>query len=189
MTSALTGTHRPAAENAADPSEDGRTRCAWVRGHSAHYHFHDAEWGMFPDDEAFAQERLVLAAFQHGGMSLVDVLDSRAQIWEKLASCDLEKIGAMADGALDELAKEGGIFGDRARLQFVRDIAKAGVETGKVCKGLREYYLAVRFLAADEQIADMIERFPGFTREDAGNLSEMTGSVTGSAHERDCWRA
>lgn len=172
----------------ADPLEDGRTRCHWAQGHTKAYSFHDAEWGMIPDDEGLMQERVLMACFQRS-MPLTDIVAQRHAIWEKLHKWDLAKVGAMDDAAIDALAKEGGIWADRARLVWIRDVAAAAAETGKVCKGLREYFLAARYLAPEELIGDVISRFPGFTRQDAANLCELTGTVSGSAHERDCWRA
>ena len=61
--------------------------------------------------------------------------------------------------------------------------------TVKDYKDLREYFLAVRFLPAEEQFADMTARFPGFTKEDAANLMELAGTTLGIPHERDCWKA
>jgi DNA-3-methyladenine glycosylase I len=175
----------PAAKH---PLEDGRTRCSWVAGHPRHYAFHDAEYGMIPDDEGLSCERLLLAAFQRG-RTLCEVLDHRDALWEQLEKWDLAKIAALSDEALDGLTKAGGLFKDRRHLAWVRDVAAAGAETAKAAKGLREYYLAVRFLAPEEQIRDMVERFPGFSRQDAAHLIELVGGGAGGSHERDCWRA
>jgi hypothetical protein len=72
----------------------------------------------------------------------------------------------------------------------MRDVARAVVATAKEYKDqLRDYFLAVRFLTADEQFADITARFPGFTRDDAANLMALMGTVEGMPHERDCWRA
>ncbi|MCG3133151.1 MAG: hypothetical protein HMLKMBBP_00244 [Planctomycetes bacterium] len=179
-----TATHLPPTDH---PLEDGRTRCAWVRGRPELYAFHDAEWGMFPDDETFACERLLLAALSSGG-SLADVLPRRDAIWETLEKWDLAKVGALSDAALDDLAKSGAV-GDRAALGRARAAAAAGAVVAKDCKGLREYFLAVRFLPPEEQISDVRARFPGFSREDAANLIEMVGGSAGCTHDRDCWRA
>ncbi|MCE9636169.1 MAG: DNA-3-methyladenine glycosylase I [Planctomycetes bacterium] len=166
---------------------DGRTRCGWVAEHPAHHAFHDAEWGMLPDDEAYARERLVLTCLQRT-LPLADVLNSRDAIWNALAGCDFVKIASMDDDAIDRAASAG-VPADRATLAFIRDVAAAGAETAKQCKDFREYLLAVRFLAREEQIADMVARFPGFTRIDAARLMENFGIGEGSSHERDCWRA
>jgi 3-methyladenine DNA glycosylase Tag len=167
---------------------DGRTRCSWVAGRPEHFAFHDADWGMIPDDEGFARERLILTCFERD-MPLGDVLDHRREIWDALHGADLGKVAAMDDAALDAVAALGGIFADRGRLAWVRDVAAAGAETAKQAKEFREYLLAVRFLSHEEQIADMTARFPGFTRLDAARLMENFGTVEGSSHERDCWRA
>jgi 3-methyladenine DNA glycosylase Tag len=171
-----------------DPLEDGRTRCSWVKGTTRHYAFHDAEWAFVPDTEELAQEKLLLAAFMRG-TTLVEVLDHRGQLYDRLHHWDLAKIGAMTDAELDDLAKAGGLFADRARLGFVRGVADAGAQTAAASKGIREYFLVVRFLDPEALIADMSARFPGFTRADAANLSEMIGAGAGTPHERDCWRA
>lgn len=177
----------PNGMTAADPLEDGRTRCAWVRGRTALYAFHDAEWGMFPDDEALACERLLLAALAGSG-SLADVAARRDAIWEKLEKWDLAKVGALTDEALDEIARTGAV-GDRDALRRARTAAAAGAVVAKDMKGLREYFLAVRFLPPEEQMADVAARFPGFSREDAAALIEMVGGSAGQTHDRDCWRA
>src|SRR5262245_32628163 len=96
--------HESADETAAepqpaDPREDGRTRCTWVAGRPAHYAFHDAEYGMVPDDELLACERLLLACFQRSH-PLADVLDHRDEIHAALCGWDLAKIAALDDGAL-----------------------------------------------------------------------------------------
>lgn len=174
------------AVNAA-ASEDGRTRCTWVAGRPEHYAFHDAEWGAVPDSEEYARERLVLTCLQRAA-PLADVLGRRAAVWAALHGCDLGKIAAMDDAALDAAARAG-LPGDRALLGWVRDVAAAGAETAKQTKEFREYLLAVRYLSHEEQIRDMTARFPGFTALDAAHLMENCGTVEGCAHERDCWRA
>ena len=166
---------------------DGRTRCAWAAAHPEHHAFHDAEWGMVPDDEAYARERLVMTCLQRS-LPLSAVLDRRAAIWNALHGCDLAKIGAMDDAAL-AAAADAGVPADRTTLAWIRDVAAAGAETAKQCKEFREYVLAVRFLAREEQIADMVARFPGFDRLDAARLMENFGTGEGPSHERDCWRA
>lgn len=178
-TDAATGGH---------PLDDGRTRCSWVAGRPAHNDFHDAEWGAIPDDDAYARERLVLTCFQRD-LPLAEVLDHRAALWDAFHGHDLAKVAAMDDAALDALTARGAIFADRARLAWVRDVAAAGAETTKQAKEFREYLLGVRFLSHEAQLAEMTARFPGFTRMDAANLMENCGTVEGSPHERDCWRA
>lgn len=167
---------------------DGRTRCAWVAGRPEHHGFHDAEWGMVPDDDVYARERLILTCLQRD-VPLVEVLDARDGVWAALHGCDLTKIAAMDDAALDAVAAQGGVLGDRTRLARIRDVAAAGAETAKQCKEFREYVLAARWLDAESRLADMIARFPGFDRLDAARLCENFGIGEGSAHERDCWRA
>ena len=78
---------------------------------------------------------------------------------------------------------------DKSRHAWLRDVAKVVAATTKDYKDFREYLLAVRFLTAEEQFAEMAARFPGFTKEDAANLMEIAGTVEGMPHERDCWRA
>lgn len=168
--------------------EDGRTRCTWVAGRPSLYAYHDAEWGMIPDDEAYARERLVHTCLQRDS-ALADVVEARDAIWAALHGCDFTKIAAMDDTAVASVAARGGVLGDRARIAWLRDVAARGAETAKQCREFREYLLAVRFLSHEEQIADMTARFPGFTRLDAANLMENCGLGEGGSHERDCWRA
>lgn len=184
----LPATGRVADRDAGGAEGDGRTRCSWVQGRPEHHAFHDAEWGMIPDDDVLARERLLLTCFQRD-MPLADVLDHRQEIAEAFQGADLAKVAAMDDAALAAVAARGGIFAERARLAWVRDVAAAGAETAKQAKEFREYLLAVRFLSHEDQIADMTARFPGFTRLDAARLMENFGTVEGSSHERDCWRA
>lgn len=184
----MTTTEPDPAALHAPPLDDGRTRCSWVAGHPQHHAFHDAEWGAIPDDDAYARERLVQTCLQRD-LPLDQVLDRRAEIWAALHGCDLAKIAAMDDAALDAAAARGGVLADRGRLGWIRDVAAAGAATAKESKEFREYLLAVRFLSHEEQIADMTSRFPGFTRLDAARLMENVGTVEGSSHERDCWRA
>jgi 3-methyladenine DNA glycosylase Tag len=186
--SADAGASADAAANVAAGAGDGRTRCAWTEGHPEHHAFHDAEWGMIPDDDAYARERLLMTCFQRD-MTLPAILDARDALWAGLHGCDLTKVAAMDDAALGALAEKGGIFADRGRLAWIRDVAAAGVETAKQCKDFREYLLAVRFLDRTAQIADMTARFPGFDRIDAARLMENFGIGEGSPHDRDCWRA
>jgi 3-methyladenine DNA glycosylase Tag len=175
-----------ASETAA--TADGRTRCSWVAGRPEHYAYHDAEWGAIPDDDVYARERLLLTCFERD-LPRAEVLDHRDEIWSALCGADLAKVAAMDDAALGAVAAKGGVLADRARLTWIRDVAAAGAETAKTCKEFREYLLAVRFLAHEAQIGDMLARFPGFTRLDAARLMENFGTVEGCAHERDCWRA
>lgn len=172
----------------ADPREDGRTRCSWVRGRPEHHDFHDAEYGMIPDDEGHAQERLLLVCLQRD-LPLADVLDHRDAVHAAFQGWDLAKVAALDDAALGAVTARGGPFADRDRLAWIRDVAAAAAETAKASKGLREYFLAVRFLDPEAQIADMTRRFPGFGRLDAAHLMEILGLAAGSSHERDCWRA
>ena len=178
----------PATPPSVPAPGDGRTRCTWVAGRPEHHGYHDAEWGMLPDDEALTRERLIQTCFQHD-LPLCDVLDHRREILDGLHGCDAAKIAAMDEAALDAAAAQGGILADRARLAWIRDVAEAAVATAKQTKDLREYLLALRFSPHEDQIADLTARFPGFTRLDAARLLENFGIVEGCAHERDCWRA
>ena len=170
--------------------EDGRTRCAWVRGRPEHYFFHDAEWGRLPDIEAPVFECVLLTCFQRG-RPLVEVLDQRMQIHEASAGWDLEKVAEWTDADLDALTQRGGVFADRARLEWIRDVARSCRSVVKEFKGLREYFLAMPALLPDEQLADVCARFAGFGKEDAADLLQNLGCIGGSiqqwSHERDCW--
>lgn len=188
MAAAANAVTTPPRADAQDPREDGRTRCTWVAGRPELYAFHDAEYGMVPDDETMVCERLLLTWFQRE-RGLADVLDARHELWDAFCGADLAKVAALDDDALAAVGRRGGIFADRDRVRGVRDLAAAAAATASAAKGLREYALAVRFLAPEEQIADMLARFPGFDRLDAAHLMENLGLVAGCSHERDCWRA
>lgn len=172
---------------ASHPLEDGRTRCSWVVGHPEHYAFHDAEFGMVPDTDDFARERVFLACLVRD-MPLVEALNHREALWAAFQGYDGKAV--LDDAWLASASAKGGVLGDKDRLAWMRDVAGAVVATAKDYKDqFREYFLAVRFLTADEQFADMTARFPGFTRETAASLMELAGTVEGMPHERDCWRA
>jgi 3-methyladenine DNA glycosylase Tag len=173
---------------ATDPREDGRTRCTWVAGRPEHYAFHDAEFGMIPDVDDLARERVFLAALMRD-LPLVDVLERRLELWELFQGYDLKKLAALDEAWTSATAARGGFLADRARLSRLRAIAPAVASTAADYKEFREYLLAVRFLPAEEQFAEMAARFPGFDKEDAANLCEIAGTVEGIPHERDCWRA
>jgi hypothetical protein len=93
------------------------------------------------------------------------------------------------DAALAALAERGGVFGDRAVLAFVRDVAGACVVTAKEYKSLRDYFLALPSLTPEETLLEMQARFTGFTKVDAANLMELMGTVPNGSHDRDCWIA
>jgi 3-methyladenine DNA glycosylase Tag len=170
--------------------EDGRTRCAWVRGRPEHYLFHDAEWGRLPQEELPCFELVMLSCFERD-FPLVEVLDQRMAIWEAFAEWDYEKVAAAEDGALEALGDRGGVFADVDRMKWIRDVAAACCELKKEFKGVREYFLAMPALDAEAQIGDVVGRFPGFTAEDAARLIQTMGCVGGAiqewSHERDCW--
>lgn len=170
------------------PAEDGRTRCAWVRGHPRHYGFHDAEFGRLPDGDEPCFELVLLACFQRQA-ELVDVLDLRDAIYEAFAAWNAEAVAGASDEDLASLTERGGPFADRAFLGWVRDVAQSCVETGKEYRGLRNYFLALPSLTPEETLAEMQHRFAGFTKEDAANLLQLVGSVQECAHDRDCWIA
>lgn len=173
----------------ADALEDGRTRCTWVAGRPEHYFFHDAEFGMVPDVDDLARERVFLACLQRE-MPLVEALDRRDAMWAAFKGYDSKSLDALDDAWVAATSASGDGLGDKARLEWMRDVAKAVVATAKEYKDqIRDYFLAVRFLTADEQFADITARFPGFTKSDAANLMELAGTVEGMPHERDCWRA
>lgn len=182
------GATSSAAAADAAAAGDGRTRCTWVAGRPEHFEFHDAEWGMLPDEDPLARERLLLTCFQRD-LPLAEVLDHRMEIWDAFPGCDFAKIAAMDDAALGAAAAKGGILADRGRLAWIRDVAAAGAETVKQTKDFREYLLALRWTSHEAQIADLTARFPGFTALDAARFLENTGIVEGCSHERDCWRA
>ena len=179
-------------EAAADPVntlEDGRTRCTWVAGHPAHYFFHDAEFGMIPDVDDLARERVFLVCLQRD-MPLVEALPHRDAMWDAFNGYDGKTLDSLDDAWIAATAAKGGVLADKVRLAWMRDVAKAVVATAKEYKDqLRDYFLAVRFLPAGEQFADITARFPGFTKADAANLMELAGTVEGLPHERDCWKA
>jgi 3-methyladenine DNA glycosylase Tag len=177
-----------AAPANADPREDGRTRCSWVAGRPEHYSFHDAEFGMVPDTDDLARERVFLACLMRD-MPLADALGRRFELWEAFKGYDVKALDALDDAWADAAAAKGGALGDKKRLAWLRDVAKAVAATTKDYKDFREYLLAVRFMTSDEQFAEIASRFPGFGREDAANLMELAGTVEGMPHERDCWRA
>jgi 3-methyladenine DNA glycosylase Tag len=173
---------------AVDGLEDGRSRCSWVAGRPQHYDFHDAEYGMVPDVDDLARERVFLACLQRD-MPLADALDHRVALWEAFKGYDVKALESADAAWIDATAAKGGVLADRARLAWLADVAKAVAATVKDYKELREYFLAVRFLTAEEQFEEMCARFPGFTKPDAANLMELAGTVEGTPHERDCWRA
>jgi len=179
-------------EDAAAPAvaqDDGRTRCSWVAGRPEHHFFHDAEFGMVPDVDDLTRERVFLACLQRD-MPLVDALDQRDAMWAAFKGYDGKALDSLDDAWVAATSGAGGVLGDRARLAWMRDVAKAVVAIAKEYKDqLRDYFLAVRFLTADEQFADITARFPGFTRDDAANLMALVGTVEGMPHERDCWKA
>jgi 3-methyladenine DNA glycosylase Tag len=172
----------------AHPLEDGRTRCSWVAGRPEHYAFHDAEYGMIPDTDDLARERVVLACLMRD-MPLVEALASRDALWDAFKGYDVKALEALDDAWLDAAAAKGGALADKKRLAWLRDVAKTVAATTKDYKDFREYFLAVRFITSEEQFAEMCSRFPGFTKADAANLMELAGTVEGMPHERDCWRA
>lgn len=177
---------------AAGARDDGRTRCAWVRGRPEHDFFHDAEWGRVPDSDPPTFERVLLAALMHGrasGRELVEVLDHRQEIYDATSGWDMAATAALDDAALDALVARsaGGLLGDRAVADRVREIARACVETAKEYKTLRDYFFALPSLSVDETLEEMQARFPGFTREDAADLMEQVGALGIDPHSRDCW--
>lgn len=175
---------------AAEALEDGRTRCAWVRGRPEHYLFHDAEWGRLPDVEAPVFERILLTCLERDE-PLVDVLLHRMEIYEAFCQWDYEAAAQLSDADLDALAACGGLLGDRDRLAWLRVVAAACVALKKEFKGVRDYFLAMPSLTPEEQLEDVAARFPGFEKEDAARLIQMLGCVGGSipqlSHDRDCW--
>jgi len=183
----------PIGENAeVDPREDGRTRCAWVRGHPDHYFFHDAEWGRLPDTDGPCFERVLLTLLQRE-LPLVEVLDSRAEMHEALNSWDPASLAGASNEMLDGLRERGGLFDDATRLRRLRDAAKACVELAGEFKGLRGYFLIMPGMTAAEQLDDVVGRLPGFTKLEAADLIQMMGCVGGcletDSHDRDCWIA
>ncbi len=174
----------------AETLEDGRTRCAWVRGRPEHYFFHDAEWGRLPDGDEACFERVLLACFERD-VPLGEVLDCRQAIYESLGEWDAAVLSGLSDGDLDGLAEGDGLLGDRARLGWLRDVAGSVVEIAKEFKGLRSYLLVMPSMDAEGQIADVVSRFAGFTKTDAATLLQAAGCIGGSieqwSHERDCW--
>jgi 3-methyladenine DNA glycosylase Tag len=175
-------------EAAANPLEDGRTRCSWVAGRPEAYAFHDAEFGMIPDTDDLARERVFLACLRRD-MPLPDALSHRDALWAAFKGYDAKALEALDDAWLAETAGKGGALADKARLAWMRDVAKSVAALVKETKDLREYFLAVRFLPSAEQMADIQARFPGFGKQDAANLMELAGTLEGVPHERDCWRA
>jgi 3-methyladenine DNA glycosylase Tag len=176
--------------NRADSSEDGWTRCAWVRGRPEHYLFHDAEWARLPQEELACFELVMLACLERD-LPLVDVLDQRTAIFEALSEWDYAALAQADDAALEALVARGGIFAGLDRLKWIRDVARACVELKSEFKGVREYFLAMPALGAEDQLADVSARFPEFTNGDAARLIQMLGCVAGArqqlSHERDCW--
>ena len=170
--------------------EDGRTRCPWVRGRPEHYFFHDAEWGRLPDSDEACFERVLLTCFERD-TPLVDVLDQRLDVYEAFAGWDCAAVAGADDAALDALTARGGIFADRARLGWIRDVAASCQAITKQFKGLRSYFLAMPALLPEEQLEDVCARFAGFEKDDAARLIQMVGCVGGSleqlSHDRDCW--
>ncbi len=179
---------RTAEDAVAESLEDGRTRCAWVRGHPAHYDFHDAEFGRLPDSEEATFEKLLLTCLGRGREPTA-VLDQRMDVYEALGSWEMEAAAGLDDAALDAATGRGGVLADGAELRWLRDVAGACVETAKEYKGLREYILALPSLSSEEKIAEVAARFPGFEKADAARFLEMVGAVESCPHQRDCWIA
>jgi len=177
-----------AAVAGTDPLEDGRTRCSWVAGHPRHYAFHDAEFGMIPDTDDLARERVFLACLMRD-LPLVEALDQRQALWDATKGYDVKTLESLDDAWIAATSAKGGALADKTRLARMKDVAKAVAATTKDYKEFREYLLAVRFMTVEEQFEEMRARFPGFDKEDAANLMELTGTVEGMPHERDCWRA
>jgi 3-methyladenine DNA glycosylase Tag len=170
--------------------EDGRTRCTWVHGRPEHYLFHDAEWGRLPQEELACFELVMLSCFERD-VSLVEVLDQRTEIFQAFAEWDYETVAKADDAALEAMVERGGVFDSIDRLKRLRDVAGACARLKGEFKGVREYFLAMPAMTAEEQLADVVARFPGFSSDDAARLIQMMGCVGGAiqqwSHERDCW--
>jgi len=170
--------------------EDGRTRCAWVRGRPEHYLFHDAEWGRMPQDELPCFELVMLSCLERD-FPLVEILDQRMAIFEAFAEWNYEAVAKFDDAALEAMVERGGVFGSVDRLKWIRDVAAACVALKSEFKGVREYFLAMPAMDAEEQLENVAARIPGFSAEDAARLIQMMGCVGGAieqwSHQRDCW--
>lgn len=108
--------------------DDGKTRCAWVRGGNRLYHeYHDQEWGVPVHDDARHFEFLILEGAQ-AGLSWATVLNKREHYRRAFAGFDAHKVAAFSPDVVEDLVQDAGIIRNRLKINAAISNARCFLE-------------------------------------------------------------
>lgn len=99
-------------------------RCPWVgEGKPFYEDYHDNEWGIPKHDDRDHLELLILEGMQ-AGLSWELILKKREAFRALFHNFDPEKVAAMCDGTLEEIAQNPAIIRNRRKIFSARDNAR-----------------------------------------------------------------
>jgi len=90
-------------ESASTITDDGKTRCEWVKGgNELYYEYHDQEWGVPVHDDQLLFEFLTLEGAQ-AGLSWATILNKREGYRKAFDNFDIKKVAAFNEKKIAEL--------------------------------------------------------------------------------------
>ncbi|MEO7936660.1 MAG: DNA-3-methyladenine glycosylase I [Dokdonella sp.] len=119
-----------AQRSAADPADDGKTRCTWAIGKTfdpPYTRYHDEEWGVPVRNDQRLFEFLVLEGAQ-AGLSWRTVLGKRAAYRRAFLDFNIAQVAAMSDAYLETLLLDAGLIRNRLKIFSARNNARAALQ-------------------------------------------------------------
>ncbi|WP_017473051.1 DNA-3-methyladenine glycosylase I [Amphibacillus jilinensis] len=98
--------------------------CSWPGNHPFMQSYHDNEWGVISRDDRYLFEMLSLEGAQ-AGLSWYIVLSKRQGYRVAFRHFDIDYCARLTDQQLDQIKAEGDVIKHLAKLQSVRNNAKA----------------------------------------------------------------
>jgi DNA-3-methyladenine glycosylase I len=112
-------------------TDDGKTRCTWVKGGNTLYHrYHDEEWGVPVHDDRRHFEFLVLEGAQ-AGLSWSTVLNKREGYRKLFAGFDPQRVARFNGHDVRRLVKDASIVRNRQKIEGAIANAVAFLEVQK----------------------------------------------------------
>ena len=108
-------------------------RCKWCNEKNKIYiKYHDSEWGVKNEDDAYLFEMLILESFQ-AGLSWECVLNKRDNFRKAYDNFDLNKVLNYDDKKINELRQNKGIIRNSLKI-------KASINNAKIFKSIIDEY-------------------------------------------------
>jgi DNA-3-methyladenine glycosylase I len=128
--------------------EDDIIRCFWSADHSAHFDYHDNEWGHPTTSDNKLFEKITLEGFQ-SGLSWLTILLKRERFRKVFYNFNIQKVAAMTSKDEARLLQDAGIVRHRGKIAATIENAKQTIQVQKEFTSLHAYFS--QFIPPEEE--------------------------------------